>query len=203
MRIAPLGVAAAAVALAAVGCGETPDDPEETPTDEAPAEEPDADPAGTDGEELMFSVEFQPYDDEVQGVTYDEEAVPVDSWATVGVSAAEESTAFTLDVNGLEAERDFGAHLHTDPCGPDPEDSGPHYQNEPDPEQPSTDPAYANPENEVWLDFTTDSAGTATAETEVAWTVREGEANSVVLHEEHTDEHGQAGDRLACIDLPL
>jgi superoxide dismutase, Cu-Zn family len=200
MRIAPLAVAAA---LAAVGCGTTSEDPDETPADEAPAEDTDADGTRTDGDELMFSVEFQAFDAEAQGVTYDEAAVPVDSWATVGVSTEEDTTAFTLDVNGLEADRDFGAHLHTDPCGPEPEDSGPHYQNEPDPEQPSTDPAYANPENEVWLDFTTDSAGAATADTEVEWTVREGEANSVVLHEEHTDEHGQAGDRLACIDLLL
>ncbi|GAA4804535.1 hypothetical protein GCM10023353_03860 [Tomitella cavernea] len=63
----------------------------------------------------------------------------------------------------MQPGRDFGAHAHTKPCGPEPSDSGPHYQNVQDPaataDSPSTDPAYANPQNEVWLDFTTDGSG--------------------------------------------
>ena len=34
--------------------------------------------------------------------------------------------------------------------------AGPTFQNVVDPVQPSVDPAYANPENEIWLDFRTD-----------------------------------------------
>ncbi len=133
--------------------------------------------------------------------------------ATIDVTVTEESegSAYTVAVTGLEADRDFGAHLHTDPCGADPADSGPHYQDEADPEAdadtPSANPEYANPENEVWLDFTTDSEGNAAQQAKVDWLPREGEANSIVLHEEHTAEEegeaGQAGDRLACVNVPL
>lgn len=164
-------------------------------------------PAAEAGETSLFSAEFTAYSSDALAVTYDEEAVPVGSWATVTVSPADRSTHFRLDVHEVEPDRDFGAHLHTQPCGPDTEDSGPHYQNETDPEQPSTDPQYANAGNEVWLDLRTDDTGTGTAETGVGWQVRPGEANSIVLHEEHTstehDSAGTAGERLSCVDVAL
>ena len=40
--------------------------------------------------------------------------------------------------------------------------AGPHFQNVIDPVRPSSNPAYANPGNEIWLDFTTDEEGDAT-----------------------------------------
>ena len=140
--------------------------------------------------------------------TYDETTVPVG--ATVNVAADEEGgrTTVTFSARGLAPNRDFGVHVHTRRCGSDPADSGPHYQNVTDPaasdEAPSSDPAYANPENEVWLDVTTDAGGSAEATTTVDWTFRPDEANSVVLHEKHTmtgpGEAGMAGARLACLD---
>ncbi|MCB8911418.1 superoxide dismutase family protein [Rhodococcus rhodochrous] len=146
--------------------------------------------------------------DDDNAFTYDEEAVPVG--ATFDVESEDENgrTTVTLRVMGLQPDRDFGAHVHTQPCGPNPSDSGPHYQNQVDPaanpDSPSTDPAYANPQNEIWLDITTDAQGNAEASTTVDWEFRDGEANSVVLHDRHTmtapGEAGQAGDRLACID---
>lgn len=140
--------------------------------------------------------------------TYDEIAVPVG--ASVDVESDEENgrTTVTFSARGLAPDRDFGVHVHTRPCGPQPSDSGPHYQNNVDPaataESPSTDPAYANPQNEVWLDVTTDANGNAESSTSVDWEPRDGEANSVVLHAHHTmtgpGQAGTAGDRLACVD---
>lgn len=145
---------------------------------------------------------------DIDAFTYDEAAVPVGSTVDVESDDDDGRTTVTLSVTGLAPDRDFGAHVHTRPCGPDPSDSGPHYQNDPDPaatpESPSTDPAYANPSNEVWLDITTDANGDARASSTVDWEFRDDQANSVVIHSQHTmtgpGVAGTAGDRLACID---
>jgi Cu-Zn family superoxide dismutase len=53
----------------------------------------------------------------------------------------------------------------------------------PDPVQPSVDPAHANPENEIWLDLTTDADGAGGATTTVPWGFESGRrARSVVVH---------------------
>ncbi|MDX5310726.1 MAG: superoxide dismutase family protein, partial [Rhodococcus sp. (in: high G+C Gram-positive bacteria)] len=160
---------------------------------------------GTDG--VAFELPGEGGDDD-KAFTYDEVAVPVGS--TVTVESAEEGgrTTVTLEASGLAPTRDFGVHVHTQPCGPQPSDAGPHYQNDVDPaatpQSPSTDPAFANPGNEVWLDITTDGNGNAQASTTVDWEFRDDEANSVVLHAERTKtgpgEAGMAGARLACVD---
>ncbi|UYP19078.1 superoxide dismutase family protein [Rhodococcus sp. Z13] len=202
-----------AAALVAAGCGsdDTSTDTEtvETPptslttttTDSLPTPVP-----GMSGDAFGPPGEAGPDDD--NAFTYDEAAVPVG--ATFDVESEDENgrTTVTLRVMGLQPDRDFGVHVHTRPCGPNPSDSGPHYQNQADPaatpDSPSTDPAYANPQNEIWLDLTTDAQGNGEASTTVDWEFRDGEANSVVLHDRHTGtapgEAGQAGDRLACID---
>ncbi len=140
------------------------------------------------------------------GFTYDEAAVPVGSNVAVQVSVKDGATTVELTVDGLEPNRDFGAHAHANACGPMPADSGPHYQDEQDPaatpESPSDDPAYANTQNELWLDFTTDDSGAANASTTVDWEFRAEGAKSVVIHDHQTStepgEAGTAGDRLAC-----
>ncbi|MGK5636772.1 superoxide dismutase family protein [Streptomyces sp. URMC 126] len=141
-------------------------------------------------------------------VTYAPDAVP--GGARVRVTerpAPGGGTRFALRLEGLPAGRTFGAHVHRQACGPKPEDAGPHYQNVKDPVQPSVDPAYANPRNEVWLDLTTGARGTARAQATVAWRVRPGEARSLVLHEHATDTRaghaGTAGARLACVTVPF
>ena len=69
----------------------------------------------------------------------------------------------------------------------------------------ATDPAYANPTNEIWLDFTTDEFGNAVAQTVVPWQFdTDRRAQSVVVHQRHTHtgDHGPAGTagaRLACL----
>jgi Cu-Zn family superoxide dismutase len=137
-------------------------------------------------------------------VRHDEALVPAGATAkarTVSVTG----TLTTLTVRGLVPDREYGAHVHTKPCGTAPADSGPHYQHVPDPTQPSTDPAYANPRNEIWLDFTTSANGSALAVSQVDWTYGDRLPGSVVLHETHTHTDpghaGTAGGRLACLDL--
>ncbi|MEE2057991.1 superoxide dismutase family protein [Rhodococcus artemisiae] len=150
----------------------------------------------------------RPGGDDVDAVTYDEVAVPVGAKADVDTDDDDGRTTVTLTVTGLQPNRDFGAHVHTRPCGPNPSDAGSHYQNQADPaatpDSPSTDPAYANPQNEIWMDFTTDDSGNARATSTVEWEFRDDEAESVVIHDHHTmtapGEAGMAGDRLACID---
>ncbi|WP_236073187.1 superoxide dismutase family protein [Streptomyces tardus] len=139
-------------------------------------------------------------------VTYDS-AVPVGSGITVAQRLTGKGTGVMVWVDGLESDRSFGAHVHTKPCGARPDDSGPHYQHRVDPVQPSVDPAYANPRNEVWLDFDSDAEGSGRASAKQKWNFREGGARSVVIHEHstHTEEGhaGQAGARLACVNVPF
>ncbi|MET9294003.1 superoxide dismutase family protein [Streptomyces sp. NPDC003077] len=146
-----------------------------------------------------------------EAVTYDPALVPVGSRVAVvekryGTAKAGR-TAVVLRLSGLLPDRTYGAHVHTKPCGPKPADSGPHYQNVPDPVQPSTNPDYANPRNEVWLDLTTDEDGDGATAAKVNWHVRYGEARSVVVHEHKTHTEpghaGTAGARLACVNVPL
>lgn len=136
-------------------------------------------------------------------ITYNAQLVPTGAKAVVAASVADGKTQVTLTVSGLLPSRMYGAHAHTKACGAKAADAGPHYQDKKDTVQPSVDPAFANPGNEVWLDFTTNDKGEATATTTVPWAFRKGEANSVVIHANHTStEHGKAGtagDRLACV----
>ncbi|WP_419994591.1 superoxide dismutase family protein [Streptomyces boninensis] len=140
-------------------------------------------------------------------VTYDQKLVPAGAEIGVVERAAGERTAVLLAVRGLKADREYGAHIHTKPCGADGDAAGPHYQDKADPVTPSVDPAYANDENEAWLDFKTDGSGRGWSFVKQDWRVRKGEARSVVLHSEHTHtghgDAGTAGDRLACFTVPF
>ncbi|QFU94349.1 superoxide dismutase family protein [Amycolatopsis sp. YIM 10] len=141
--------------------------------------------------------------------TYQPSLVPVGARASVfSLSAPAYGTGVTLVVHGLVPGRDYGAHAHTKPCGPDGAAAGPHYQKRVDPVSPSVDPAYANPSNEIWLDLTTDRFGTGFSTTRVPWQFDAARrAGSVVLHETHTHTHpghaGTAGARLACLTVPF
>jgi Cu-Zn family superoxide dismutase len=110
-------------------------------------------------------------------------------------------------VRGLQPDRVYGAHVHTNPCGASPDDAGPHYQREVDPAGPGVDPHYANAENEIWLDFTTDATGAGSAETTVAWELPDDRRlpGSVVIHSTGTNTGpgvaGTAGARVACITI--
>ncbi|GAB2757894.1 hypothetical protein GCM10027174_37680 [Salinifilum aidingensis] len=147
---------------------------------------------------------YQPYAEGANAITYDDR-VPEGATSHLGSQPLPDgSTKIVVTLTGLEPNREYGAHVHTKPCGPSGSDAGPHFQDVPDPEQPSTNPEYANPDNEVWLDFTTDAAGNATVVEHGDWQLRGRMANSFVIHEHHTltapGEAGEAGDRLACMN---
>ncbi|MGW6934433.1 superoxide dismutase family protein [Lentzea sp. NPDC054927] len=141
--------------------------------------------------------------DQPKGITYDVKRIPLGAKLSVGSSVSGGQTTVELKVSGLLPNTKYGSHVHTKPCGAKPADSGPHYQNEKDPVTPSVDPKYANAQNEIWLDFTTDAQGAATGTATVKWEFRKGEANAVIVHATHSStEHGKAGtagDRLACL----
>ncbi|MBB6173966.1 Cu-Zn family superoxide dismutase [Nocardiopsis mwathae] len=204
-------VGAALFSLLLTGCGPTAPNDDDTTDNGDDAVETPADGGQEAMEPIQVSGSWEPYAADATAVTYDE-AVPEGGTVDVDIrSEGPEGTRVTLKATGLEPDRDYGAHVHTRPCGEEPGDSGPHYQDEVDPaatdEEPSTDPAFANPDNEFWLDFTTDDEGAGEATATVDFRVRPGEANSVVIHEEHTKtEHGEAGtagDRLGCVNVPM
>jgi Cu-Zn family superoxide dismutase len=139
-------------------------------------------------------------------VTYDEALVPAGTRGAVSSRSGDGSTTVMLALRGLEPERRYGAHVHSEPCGETGADAGPHFQYEVDPVQPSVDPQYANPDNEIWLDLTTDGTGAGSAETTVAWEFPDDlRPRSVVIHAMPTatgpGEAGTAGDRAACITV--
>ncbi len=121
------------------------------------------------------------------------------SWATPGGG-----TFVLLHTRGLLPNREYGAHAHAKTCGLGPADSGPHFQHV---QGGATDPAFANPDNEIWLDFTTNARGSGLAIAQVDWTFTDRRAASVVVHAEHThtgEGHaGTAGARLACLSVPF
>jgi len=138
-------------------------------------------------------------------VTY-EPLVPAGARGAVESRSGEGSTTVMLAVRGLEPQRWYGAHVHTAPCGQRPEDSGPHFQHSVDPTQPSIDPAYANPQNEIWLDFVTDELGAGSTESTVAWELpADRRPGSVVIHAMQTatepGKAGTAGARAGCITV--
>ena len=120
----------------------------------------------------------------------------------LAVKTGSGKTHVMLHVQGIAPRRTFGAHAHILPCAE--MKGGGHYQNVPAPAPtPATDPQYANADNEIWLDFTTNPDGVGHAKATVQWQIRPGGARSVVIHDHATGTGGVAGARLACIDVPF
>lgn len=120
------------------------------------------------------------------------------------------STNATLTVQGLVPNRGYAVHAHTRPCGATGDAAGPHFQNAVDPaatpQQPSVDPDYANPQNEIWLDTRTDATGAGTSSATVPFTFTDRRPMSVIIHEAMTTatapgQAGTAGGRLACVSV--
>jgi superoxide dismutase, Cu-Zn family len=138
--------------------------------------------------------------------TYDPALVPPGARVAVSSGTGDGGTTVTLAVRGLEEERRYGAHVHVAACGDTGDAAGPHFQHEVDPVQPSVDPAYANPQNEIWLDLTTDEDGAGSASATVPWGItRDRRPMSVVLHAMPTatapGEAGTAGARAGCVTV--
>ncbi|WP_086665509.1 superoxide dismutase family protein [Lentzea kentuckyensis] len=151
------------------------------------------------------SAKFESFSDTAEAITYDAKVPNGAKVTVVGVPTFNGGTTVLLMLKGLLPDRAYGAHVHVKKCGAAPADAGPHFQNVVDPVQPSVDPAYANPDNEIWLDVHTDAHGFALTKSTVDWQFTERHAQSVVLHNEHTHtkpgEAGTAGPRLACVNV--
>jgi Cu-Zn family superoxide dismutase len=151
--------------------------------------------------------------DKAQGAfTYDPALAPEGARLSVEVRESDGSTEVQLDVSGLLPNRGYAAHVHERPCGPTGAAAGPHYQHEVDPaatpDKPSSDPAYANPQNEIWLDLRTDASGNSQIRSAVPFVFSDTAPASVVIHaaEATATEPGKAGTagaRIACLDVPF
>ena len=143
--------------------------------------------------------------------SYNATYVPPGSTARVHwtyTAAAAGKSVVVLQVHGLVPNREYGAHAHTFACGVTGAAAGGHFQYRPDPVTPSVNPTFANPDNEIWLDFTTDSEGSGSAQTVVDWqfpNASGARAHSVVLHDHHTATAtgvaGTAGPRYGCLTV--
>jgi Cu/Zn superoxide dismutase len=103
-------------------------------------------------------------------------------------------TRTVLVLTGLNAEpgTTYGAHVHVGPCVEDNgAAAGPHYNAG----------GGVSPSTEIWLDFTVRSGGFAVAQSHVPFVIAEGDAQSVVIHRQPTDENGGAGARQACLPV--
>jgi len=132
---------------------------------------------------------------------------PVGATARVhSVETGSDRTIVTLHVTGMHPFARYGAHAHVKACGATGAAAGPHWQYDRDPVSPSVDPAYANPDNEIWLDLTTNHAGAGHAKAVVDWQFpSDRRPRSVIIHEQHTATGagiaGMAGKRVACLDV--
>ncbi|WP_436499010.1 superoxide dismutase [Actinokineospora sp. HUAS TT18] len=138
-------------------------------------------------------------------ITYNPALLPGGASAEVVVSTTAEGVRTELKVTGLLPSRTYGAHAHVKPCGEKGDAAGPHFQHKADPVTPSVDPAFANDDNEIWLDVTTDAHGAGSSTSTVDWGIADRRPASVVLHETATHAHagqaGTAGARLGCLTL--
>jgi Cu-Zn family superoxide dismutase len=143
-------------------------------------------------------------------VTYNPALAPIGAAVMASLTPSHNSTVAMLAVHGLLPNRGYAVHAHTQACGATGEAAGPHYQNRVDPaatpQAPSTNPDYANPSNEIWLDVRTDATGSGTSHTTVPFTFTDRTPRSIVVHEAMTTAMGpgyagQGGARLACLTL--
>jgi Cu-Zn family superoxide dismutase len=146
-----------------------------------------------------------------KAITYDPDLAPIGAAMTARlIPSRDGSTRAELTVFGLLPDRGYAAHAHTQACGVTADAAGPHFQNHLDPAAtspaPSSNPRYANPNNEIWLDVRTDSTGAGTATTTVPFVLTDRAPGSIVVHEAMrtlTDpgHAGTAGARIACLTL--
>jgi Cu-Zn family superoxide dismutase len=146
--------------------------------------------------------------------TYNPALAPEGARFRVVMKPSGESTTAELTVSGLLPNRGYSVVADNNACSPNPAAEGPHYQNRVDPGvnptavgvASSTNPEYANPRNEVWLDVRTDGSGSGTSRTTVPFVFTDRGPGSVVIHEaeQTATEAGKAGNGgapIACLSL--
>ena len=201
----------AVIALLATGCGSgQPAAPATSAA--APAATTTAAPTTGGNEGIGADGVLAPPERATTAFTYNPALAPEGATIEVDVTPGGASTEVLLDVGGLLPNRGYAAHAHVNACGPTGDAAGPHFQNRVDPAaapgKPSTDPAYANPQNEIWLDLRTDGDGDGESRVEVPFAFTDRAPASVVIHEAETTgtapgQAGSAGARLACITVPF
>lgn len=193
-------IALVAVALGATGCGQPSPPSAPMPTEQPPLQ-------GITAEGVLA-----PADQATNAFTYDQALAPQGARVAVQAGEADGATQIRMQVQGLQPDRGYAAHAHARACGPTGDAAGPHFQNVVDPaanpQQPSTDPAFANPQNEVWLDLRTDGDGNGEVSTEVPFVFADRAPASVVIHQHEATatapgQAGSAGGRVACLDVPF
>lgn len=209
----PVVVAAALLAAGCGGGGEPAQQPgDSTASQGAPAPPPSDFPDSPEPGTPAAQGQLAPPERAQNAFTYNQALAPEGTQMSVYVEPDGTSTRIRLDVEGLLPDRGYAAHAHVNACGANGDAAGPHFQNRPDPAagpgRPSTDPAYANPQNEIWLDLRTDGDGNGTANAEVPFTFADRAPASVIIHEAEktaTDagKAGTAGGRLACLTTPF
>ncbi|MET9341340.1 superoxide dismutase family protein [Nonomuraea sp. NPDC003804] len=126
-------------------------------------------------------------------IVYNTKLVPEGAKASVTVESADGQTRSSFVAEGLLPNRAYGVHLHANPCGSKPDDSGPHFQHT---------HGTVNASNEVWLDIKTDGSGAATSTARQPWALSPDRVpHSLVIHEKATAPDGTAGGRVACLTL--
>ncbi|AGZ40484.1 superoxide dismutase family protein [Actinoplanes friuliensis] len=180
------------------------------PSPPGPSATPSRSDMGAPMTEGTVTGTFLPFPQGVRAITYDPKVVPAGATAQVVIGRTAKGTSVRLAVTGMVPRRTYGAHLHRRTCTSVPDDAGPHYQHSSDPKAaaspPSVDPSYANPRNEVWLDFTADGQGAGSATAAQAWSFDEIEPpRSLIVHALRTrtevGKAGTAGARVACLTL--
>ncbi|MBV8997281.1 MAG: superoxide dismutase family protein [Pseudonocardiales bacterium] len=142
--------------------------------------------------------------------TYNPALAPAGARVSATMTPSGDTTTVELTVSGMLPNRGYAVHAHTNVCGDTGVAAGPHYQNRIDPaatpQKPSSNPEYANPRNEIWLDVRTDSTGSGTTRTTVPFVFADRGPGSIVVHEAMETatapgKAGQAGARIACVTL--
>ena len=122
------------------------------------------------------------------------------------------TTEIRLEVDGLLPNRGYAAHAHATPAARPATRPARTSRTEVDPAaapgKPSTDPAYANPQNEIWLDLRTDGDGDGESRAEVPVRLhrpRPGVDRDPRGRDDGTapGQAGSAGARLACLTVPF
>jgi superoxide dismutase, Cu-Zn family len=141
-------------------------------------------------------------------ITYNPALVPVGGQMKATLDPSGNSTVADFSVSGLMPNRGYSVVAHVNTCGGVPGGEGPHFQNRIDPAAksgtPSTNPEYANPTNEIWLDVRTDSSGSGTSHVTVPFVFTDRGPGSIVVHNEQqttANSAAQTNDRVACLTL--
>lgn len=143
-------------------------------------------------------------------ITLNSALAPAGSRLAVTMTPSTTSTDVEFTVSGLQPNRGYAVHAHTNACSDNPEFLGSHYQDRIDPAATSLassrNPEYANPSNEVWLDVRTDAAGSGTSRTTVPFVFTVRGPRSIVVHDAQETatgpgQAGEAGKPVACLTL--